>query len=136
LEWCHPCIDSPVVPETTPKRKTKERAKGKPPKKPKKKPAAVEAPATPRPPPKPKRKKIPAGVKLALWEHYFPDKTTGRCYVCQKAVIHVRAFDAAHVKAVANGGTDHISNLRPCCGNCNQSIGTMDLEEYLRTYLQ
>jgi 5-methylcytosine-specific restriction endonuclease McrA len=53
--------------------------------------------------------------------------------VCGLTINH-RNFDAGHIIAKSNGGTDEISNLRPICSDCNGSMGTMNLEDFKKTY--
>lgn len=33
-----------------------------------------------------------------------------------------------------NGGEVNIDNLRPICGNCNKSIGTKNMDEFMTKY--
>ena len=79
-------------------------------------------------------KKIPATVKACLWSKYFEDAGKAKCYVCKTRDIFRDGFEAAHVQSRYNGGSDRLDNLRPCCALCNQSIGTKDLEEFIREY--
>ena len=57
----------------------------------------------------------------------------GPCYVCRTS-ISIWDFECGHVVAESNGGETTLNNLRPICGVCNKSMGTMDLEEYKKTY--
>lgn len=81
-----------------------------------------------------KRKAIKKPVREALWAQYHGNSIKGTCYVCQNNGINCYNFEVGHVIAVANGGTDHISNLRPICKVCNCSMGTQNLEEYKSQY--
>lgn len=69
-----------------------------------------------------------------VWHTYYGDAGKAACYVCKHIDIYRDAFEVAHVKARAKGGSDEVRNLRPCCSHCNKSIGTDDLEEYKRKY--
>jgi len=81
-----------------------------------------------------KRRKFPKSVKDAVWGKYIGmNKAEGKCYVC-KRTIHIRDFDVGHNKAVAKGGSDNITNLRPICRSCNLSMGTMSIEAYKQKY--
>jgi 5-methylcytosine-specific restriction endonuclease McrA len=80
--------------------------------------------------PKPKRITIPKTVKDTLWDDTFSSNAgEGKCYVCSN-VINSKKFDCGHIIAVANGGTNDISNLKPICSTCNKSMGTKNLEEF------
>jgi hypothetical protein len=73
-------------------------------------------------------------VKDTVWTIYIgADKSEGKCYVC-KRTIHMRDFDLGHNQAVAKGGKDMISNLRPICRTCNSSMGTMSIETFKAKY--
>lgn len=80
-----------------------------------------------------KRRSIPKGVKEDLWIRHFGKKYKGNCLVCN-SVIDTKRFEAGHVKSVANGGSDNISNLKPICTKCNRAMGTMNLNEYKQVY--
>lgn len=43
-------------------------------------------------------------------------------------------FQVGHNKAVAKGGNDNISNLRPICGPCNRGMGTKSIEKYRENF--
>jgi hypothetical protein len=80
-----------------------------------------------------KRKNIPKEVKKDLWVRHFGKKYKGNCFVCNK-IIDTHNFEAGHVKSVAEGGSDNISNLKPICSGCNKSMGTMNLYKYKDKY--
>lgn len=84
---------------------------------------------------KPSRKKLPKDVRDQVWDRYIgATKTFGKCYCCRWHPITYRDFEVGHNKAVAKGGKDHISNLRPICKQCNRSMGTMSIERYREKY--
>jgi 5-methylcytosine-specific restriction endonuclease McrA len=52
----------------------------------------------------------------------------GFCYICKEALTRQnRTID--HVIPLSRGGKNHISNLRACCGKCNNLKGSMLLSE-------
>lgn len=80
------------------------------------------------------RKQIGKAVRYNVWNEYIgEDKRDGPCSVC-KRTIKLEYMHVAHVIAVANGGTNHYTNLRPCCHLCNLSMGTRNLEEFRREH--
>jgi 5-methylcytosine-specific restriction endonuclease McrA len=84
---------------------------------------------------KPIRKKIPKAVREQVWDVYIGTaKMEGKCYCCGWRTITFREFEVGHNKAVAKGGKDNISNLRPICRKCNSSTGTMSIEQYKKKY--
>lgn len=76
-----------------------------------------------------KRKPIPSKVRVDLWRKCFNDEIVGECWVCS-CKINYNDFQAGHMVAVANGGTDSIQNLKPVCGPCNR--GTIVCHHYHR----
>jgi len=79
------------------------------------------------------RKKIPKNVRDLVWKKYFGNKMEGRCYVF-KEPITIYNFEVGHNKAVAKGGSNAISNLRPICKQCNASISTGTIERFKKKY--
>jgi len=64
----------------------------------------------------------------------YGNKVEGKCYCCKIRTIHITEFQVGHNKAVAKGGSDDISNLRPICGSCNRGMKTMSIEQYKKKY--
>lgn len=84
---------------------------------------------------KSKRKPMPKAVREQVWETYIgKTKRVGKCYCCEWRPITESDFEVAHNKAVAKGGKDNVSNLRPICKQCNRSIGTKSIESYKKKY--
>ncbi|WP_164888477.1 HNH endonuclease [Methanosarcina sp. MSH10X1] len=77
-----------------------------------------------------KRRTIDKNTRDAVWIKYMGNKVEGKCYCCKIRTIHVMDFQVGHNKAVAKGGNDNISNLRPICGPCNRGMGTKSIEKY------
>ena len=61
-------------------------------------------------------------------------KRVGKCYCCEWRPITYTDFEVGHNKAVAKGGKDNISNLRPICRQCNRSMRTMSIEQYKKKF--
>ncbi len=83
---------------------------------------------------KPKRKAISKDLRSQVWIKYMGDKVEGKCYCCGMTTISVHDYQVGHNKAVAKGGKDHISNLRPICGLCNRGMKTKTIEWYKKTH--
>jgi len=83
-----------------------------------------------------KRKSIPKAVKSTLWNiHFTENNAKGECKVCNKE-IKMTDFDAGHIVAVANGGSDNLDNLMPVCSLCNKSMGVQNLNEFKKLYFE
>lgn len=77
-----------------------------------------------------RRKPLPKSVRLSIWNTYIgEDVREGACYVCGTR-LKLEYMHAAHVIAVATGGSNLVSNLRPCCSVCNLSMGTRNLDDF------
>lgn len=85
--------------------------------------------------PKKKKEAIPAAVKTLVWNKWVGEKEaeTG-CYCCRVTTISMRHFHCGHVVSEKHGGKCTIDNLRPVCANCNLSMGTMDMREYIEKF--
>ena len=79
------------------------------------------------------RKSIPKSIRNELWRNHFGERFRGNCFVC-KSQIQKNNFEAGHVVAVANGGTETLDNLRPICRTCNRSMGTQNLEDFKKSF--
>jgi 5-methylcytosine-specific restriction endonuclease McrA len=44
------------------------------------------------------------------------------------------SFHAGHVISEKNGGEINVNNLRPICQNCNSSMGTTNMNDYIEKY--
>ena len=79
-----------------------------------------------------KKKPIPKKIKTDIWNKYIGKNIgSSKCLVCNNTEISQMEFVAGHVIAENNGGGVTEENLRPICGGCNSSMGTMDMKEYI-----
>ena len=80
---------------------------------------------------KSKKVTIPKVLKNAVWDKYIgKEHGIGNCNCCQ-ANIDSKHFECGHVISESKGGELCIENLRPICGLCNKSMGTMDMNEFV-----
>lgn len=84
---------------------------------------------------KKKKQKVPAAVKRLVWNKYIGE-TIGKtkCMCCIVTDITQLSFHCGHIISEVNGGTIDILNLRPICQNCNSSMGTMNMTEFISKY--
>lgn len=76
--------------------------------------------------------KITPSVKYACWDKYVgKDKGTTMCLCCKRIEISQLIFECGHVLAKSDGGSLAIDNLRPICHKCNNSMGTMNMDEFI-----
>lgn len=80
------------------------------------------------------KEKIPVPVKNALWSLHFQNNITGICQCCKTENISRNNFDCGHIVSEKYGGNVELTNLRPICRACNSSMGTMNMDEYIKKY--
>ena len=54
-----------------------------------------------------------------------------KCMCCNSTDITQMSFNCGHIIAEANGGNTIVSNLKPICQNCNSSMGTKNMNEFI-----
>jgi len=81
------------------------------------------------------KERIPVAVRAAVWNNYVGSKKgETKCFVGCGRTISTFNFQCGHVQAEAKGGKVTIDNLRPICSTCNQSMGTTNMEEFIRRH--
>jgi hypothetical protein len=92
-------------------------------------------PTTPSAPEQPKAAKkgaIPKKVRTDVWNTYFsPNIAQHRCMCCKKTLISKDDYECGHVISEYNGGGMEISNFRPICRACNNSMATTNMEDFV-----
>lgn len=83
------------------------------------------------------RQPIPPQTKDDLWKKrmktccFCCDKTIRRIWYNENFQDDAHRFEYGHVLSVAHGGTNDIDNLRLICYECNRTMSSMHLEEFL-----
>jgi 5-methylcytosine-specific restriction endonuclease McrA len=85
---------------------------------------------------KPKKKKaVPAAIKKLVWNtHVGEDIGKTKCLCCKNTDITQMSFNCGHIVAEANGGELIVSNLKPICQNCNSSMGTKNMDDFMKGF--
>jgi len=82
-----------------------------------------------------RKKTIPSTVKRLVWNNYIGENIgKSKCYCCKLTDITQLSFHCGHIIAEKNGGKIDINNLRPICQNCNSSMGTTNMNEFINKY--
>lgn len=88
---------------------------------------------------KPLKNTLSQVIRRDCWINYLKtipeNKGEVLCYCCERQMIDAHNFEAGHVISFRNGGSNHVSNLRPICGGCNKSMGTRNMEDFRDTNL-
>jgi len=85
---------------------------------------------------KPKKKKpISAAIKRLVWNtHIGEDIGKHKCLCCKTTDITQMSFNCGHIIAEADGGEAIVSNLKPICQNCNSSMGTRNMNDFMKSF--
>ena len=83
---------------------------------------------------KEKKKKISAAMKKLVWNTNIGEEIgKSKCMCCQSTDITQMSFNCGHIVAEAKGGATIVSNLKPICQNCNSSMGTNNMNEFMKS---
>lgn len=77
-----------------------------------------------------RKKNIPASVKRSVWMRSVGKRFEIPCLCCYSHIITPFDFQVGHIQPERDGGTLSLSNLKPICSKCNQSMGTQNLHAY------
>ena len=84
--------------------------------------------------PKTKKKSISSTIKKLVWNtNIGEDIGKSKCLCCKSTDITQLSFNCGHIIAEANGGDTIVSNLKPICQNCNSSMGTKNMNDFMET---
>ena len=79
-----------------------------------------------------KKKTIPSTVKKLVWNTNIGEEIgKTKCLCCRSTDITQLSFNCGHIIAEVNGGNTIVSNLKPICQNCNSSMGTKNMNEFI-----
>ncbi len=82
-----------------------------------------------------KKQKIPSTVKRLVWHHHIGEEVgKAKCTCCKTTDITQLSFHCGHIIPEVHGGEMCVNNLKPICQNCNSSMGTMNMNEFMMTY--
>lgn len=81
------------------------------------------------------KQKIPSNIRNIVWNQYIGEKyKDGKCLCCSSENISFANFHCGHIISEKNGGELTVGNLRPICMNCNLSIGSKNMEEFMQQF--
>lgn len=82
-----------------------------------------------------KKQRIPSALKKLVWnKHIGGHVGEAKCMCCKVTIISQMSFHCGHVISENMGGKLELPNLRPICQNCNSSMGTRNMDEFIDTY--
>jgi 5-methylcytosine-specific restriction endonuclease McrA len=80
------------------------------------------------------RPQIPKMIRGEVWKKYNGLSVYGSCYCCKQTLDVFDTWNAGHVVPYSQGGPNTITNLRPICQPCNQSMGTENLYDFKKAF--
>jgi hypothetical protein len=81
------------------------------------------------------KKRISEALRNSVWNNYIGiEFGISQCFCCNLETISRGNFDCGHVVAEHFGGTTTLNNLRPICRNCNSSMRTRNMEEFMNQF--
>ena len=81
-----------------------------------------------------KKKSIPLPLKSLVWNKIIgEEKGIGNCYCCKTKIRQI-SFHCGHIVSEKNGGPTVVDNLVPLCQMCNSSVGTQNLNDFMKKY--
>ena len=81
------------------------------------------------------KKSISATMRRKVWDEYIGKKIgEAKCLCCKMTDITQLTFHCGHIIPECNGGELILSNLRPICQNCNSSMGTKNMNDFMKTF--
>jgi len=78
--------------------------------------------------------KIPEAVRKAVWKCYNGKLFEVPCFVGCGYIIDAHNYECGHIIANSKGGETTIENLRTICSSCNKSMGTTNMEVFIKTH--
>jgi hypothetical protein len=80
-----------------------------------------------------KKTPIPATLKRLVWNANVGEAVgKTKCLCCRVTDITQLSFHCGHVVAESRGGETVLSNLKPICQNCNSSMGSTNMEDFMK----
>ena len=81
---------------------------------------------------KKKKKSISSTIKRLVWNTNIGEAIgKSKCTCCKSIDITQLSFNCGHIIAESNGGDTIVSNLKPICQNCNSSMGTKNMNDFM-----
>jgi hypothetical protein len=83
-----------------------------------------------------KKKKISATLKRLVWNKWIGEEIgKSKCLCCNVTDINQMSFNCGHIIAECKGGETILSNLKPICQNCNSSMASMNMNDFMRKFI-
>ena len=82
-----------------------------------------------------KKKPIPSTLKRLVWNKWIGEEIGKyKCLCCNVTDINQMSFNCGHIIAECKGGETILKNLKPICQNCNSSMGTLNMDDFMKSF--
>ncbi len=82
-----------------------------------------------------KKKSIPITLKRKVWDFWIGESVgKTKCLCCKLTDITQLNFSCGHIISESDGGPLSVQNLKPICGSCNSSMGTQNMNDFIKEY--
>lgn len=82
---------------------------------------------------KKKKKTIPKNKRRLVWSENNGNKNRAKCYSCGIVELDYQgSWECGHVISENDGGTLDVNNLKPICSNCNKTMGTKNMNDFIK----
>jgi hypothetical protein len=82
-----------------------------------------------------KKKSIPLALKRKVWDFWIGESVGKiKCPCCKLTDISQMSFSCGHIIPESKGGQLSVQNLKPICGSCNSSMGTQNMDDFIRNF--
>ena len=76
-------------------------------------------------------------INQLVWNMYIGEHISkSKCYCCKLSNITRLSFYCGHIISEKNGGSFDVNNSRPVCQKCKSSMGTTNMDEFMRKYIE
>jgi 5-methylcytosine-specific restriction endonuclease McrA len=72
-------------------------------------------------------------IKKLVWNKWIGEEI-GKSKCCKLTDITQLSFHCGHIIAESNGGELKLDNLKPICQSCNSSIGSQNMNDFIKKY--
>ena len=80
-----------------------------------------------------KKKPIYSTIKRLVWNKYIGENIgKSKCLCCNITDITQLSFHCGHIISERNNGETIVENLKPICQNCNSSMGSKNMDEFIK----
>ncbi len=82
-----------------------------------------------------KKKSIPLALKRKVWDLWVGESVgKTKCPCCKLTEISQMSFSCGHIIPESQGGKLSVENLKPICSSCNSSMGTQNMNDFIKNF--